>query len=326
MRNNMEKRLGFLDQQSRMIRDKKLTLERAVKYSYQAASISKNGKNYPALINRNKLIEDYDEKILSVDYQYNFKPGDIFTWKQNGSQWIIYLQDLTELAYFRGSIRKCNHVITKYNDAGGIEIIPAAVIGPKNSKINSIQKSQFNMDLPNYTISILIPKNNNTLNYFKRYEKFYLQDTRDSVNNFPVCWRIESVDSISLPGIIEVFAREYYINDDKDIIDNNGRKLYIANGKDQQIKNLEQANNDSIVGDTIIKPKTKYNYQYKGKKEGQYFYILDSSLPIKIIEKSNIEIELIWDAMYSGKFTLFFGDKNNNIITAEKEIIVDSLF
>jgi hypothetical protein len=30
------------------------------------------------------------------------------------------------------------------------------------------------MDLPNYSLSLLMPKNEDTLNYFKRYSKFYL--------------------------------------------------------------------------------------------------------------------------------------------------------
>jgi hypothetical protein len=28
------------------------------------------------------------------------------------------------------------------------------------------------------------------------------------------CWRVEAVDSISVPGVLEIFAKEYYGNDD----------------------------------------------------------------------------------------------------------------
>ena len=31
-----------------------------------------------ALINPNKISQDYDEKIVSVGYEFNFQPGDIF--------------------------------------------------------------------------------------------------------------------------------------------------------------------------------------------------------------------------------------------------------
>lgn len=62
-----------------------------------------------ALINPNKISQDYDEKIVSVGYEFNFQPGDIFEWVGTNSYWLIYLQDLTELAYFRGKIRRCSH-------------------------------------------------------------------------------------------------------------------------------------------------------------------------------------------------------------------------
>jgi hypothetical protein len=73
------------------------------------------------------------------------------------------------------------------------------------------------MDNPNYSLHILMPKNEDTLKYFKRYSKFYLQniDTTE-----PVCWRVEAVDSISMPGILEINAIEYYSNDWADDVEN----------------------------------------------------------------------------------------------------------
>ena len=94
-----------------MIADKRKSLDRALMYSYQRAFIKKLGENEEilALINPNKLKQDYDDKILSVNFEYNFKPGDVFEWGNTHSYWLIYLQDLTELAYFRGSIRRCRY-------------------------------------------------------------------------------------------------------------------------------------------------------------------------------------------------------------------------
>ena len=60
-------------QQERMIKDKRRSLDRAVWYSYQAAEIIKvnaeNKKPVRALFNPNKVLQDYDEKILSVGYE-----------------------------------------------------------------------------------------------------------------------------------------------------------------------------------------------------------------------------------------------------------------
>ena len=128
----MRKRLewqGGIAQEDRMIKDKWRTLLRVLKYSYQACDIALAQAQqeildeglepeYPivrALINPDKNKQDYDDKILSVDYIHQFKPGDVFEWKNTGTHWIIYLQQLTEDAYFRGEIRRCRYKI-KFKD------------------------------------------------------------------------------------------------------------------------------------------------------------------------------------------------------------------
>ena len=59
-------------QQERMIRDKRKTLDRALWYSYQAAQVKKPGQDSDdivrAVINPNKLKQDYDDKIISIGY------------------------------------------------------------------------------------------------------------------------------------------------------------------------------------------------------------------------------------------------------------------
>ena len=78
---------GGFTQQDRMIRDKRRTLDRAVQYSYQGAYVRKyipdteevmeGEREYApvrALINANKLKADYDEKIISIGYEYQFAP------------------------------------------------------------------------------------------------------------------------------------------------------------------------------------------------------------------------------------------------------------
>jgi hypothetical protein len=94
--NNMRKRLemrGGIAQQDRMIKDKEESLERALLYSYQGANVKKLGdeKIWRALINPDKLKQDYDDKILSIQYEANFKPGDVFEWVNTNSFWLVYL-------------------------------------------------------------------------------------------------------------------------------------------------------------------------------------------------------------------------------------------
>ena len=221
---NMYTRLnnrGGEAQQDRMIQDKKRTLERAVKYSYQGAKIQlvNSEEIVPSLMNPNKLLADYDEKTVSVEYNKGFKLGEVFRWinpsEYNGdTYWIIYLQDLTELAYFKADVRRCSHVINWLDEKGNKIQTYAAIIGPKDSKIKTVSQSSFSLDLPNYTIKILIPNNEDNLKHFNRYAKFYLQNLNEY--DTPICWRVESIDSISSPGILEIYAKEYYTNEQVD--------------------------------------------------------------------------------------------------------------
>jgi hypothetical protein len=104
---------GGKAQQDRMIKDKREALDRAVLYSYQGARIKKidSEEIAPALINPNRVSQDYDDKIVSVGFEYGIAAGDIFTWDKTNTQWLIYSQELTELAYFRGKIRRCRYQI-----------------------------------------------------------------------------------------------------------------------------------------------------------------------------------------------------------------------
>jgi len=99
-------------QHNRMVLDKKRSMHRALLYSYQAAWIKKdtdpNAEWVRALMNPDKVKFDYDEKIVSVDWEYDFHPGDTFEWGKNtGSHWIILKTEDTELAYFRANCRRC---------------------------------------------------------------------------------------------------------------------------------------------------------------------------------------------------------------------------
>ena len=164
----MAKRLqygGGFPQQDRMIKDKRWTLDHATKYSYQAAKVKLLDKAQvaKALINPNKLTQDYDDKILSLGYEYNFKPGDIFEWCNTNSKWIIYLQDLDELAYFKGKIRRCRYQVSWFDENNEVQTTYMAVRGPVETSINFIQKNQISVDNPNHSLNILMPKNEATL-------------------------------------------------------------------------------------------------------------------------------------------------------------------
>ena len=59
---------GGAEQQDRMIRDKRKTLDKVVLYSYQGAKVKQDNSQeiFKALINPNKLKPDYDDKVISI--------------------------------------------------------------------------------------------------------------------------------------------------------------------------------------------------------------------------------------------------------------------
>ena len=298
-------------QQNRMIKDKRRSLDRALVYSYQGADVRKidsTSDDYVrALINPNKLKQDYDDKIISVGYEHHFECGDIFEWKGTETYWLIYLQDLTELAYFRGDIRKCSHQIN-WEDENGKHSTYAAIRGPVETKINYIQKHGISVDSPNYSLNILLPKTADTLSYFQRYNKFYLAD-----DELKVCWRIEAIDWLSMPGVLEINAVEYYANEFEDNLEDGT----VGTLKTKPINPNNSFIENTIVGETFIKPKKEYEYEYIGNLVGKWS--VKENYPIKLIQDGK-KVKLRWLNTYSGQFDLIYAD------CFKKTIVVQSLF
>lgn len=322
----MRKRLewqGGIAQEDRMIKDKWRTLLRTLKYSYQACDITlaqaqqeilNEGlePEHPivrALINPDKNKQDYDDKILSVDYIHQFKPGDVFEWKNTGTHWIIYLQQLTEDAYFRGEIRRCRYKIRFKDEDGNICYTYAAIRGPVETQIDSIQKNQERIDKPNLSLNILMPRNEVTIKAFDRYKEFIL-DGR--------CWKVKAVDPISMAidrqGVLEVNAQEDYINEvTDDEIDEIKDGLIVEPD--------EPTPNSEINGETFIKPAIPEIYSVD--IDGGAWCIRENNVPVDIEPIDNKSVQVTWKKMTSGQFTLVW---NNGSDTYEKVIVVESLF
>ena len=322
----MRKRLewqGGIAQEDRMIKDKWRTLLRTLKYSYQACDIALAQAQqeildeglepeYPivrALINPDKNKQDYDDKILSVDYIHQFKPGDVFEWKNTGTHWIIYLQQLTEDAYFRGEIRRCRYKIKFKDEDGNICYTYAAIRGPVETQIDSIQKNQERIDKPNLSLNILMPRNEVTIKAFDRYKEFIL-DGR--------CWKVKAVDPISMTidrqGVLEVNAQEDYINEVTDDEINEIKDGLV-------VEPDEPTPNSEINGETFIKPAIPEIYTVD--IDGGTWCIRENNVPVDIEPIDNKSVQVTWKKMTSGQFTLVW---NNGSDTYEKVIVVESLF
>ena len=169
-----------------------------------------------------------------------------------------------------------------------------------------------------------MPKTTANLKQFKRYKKFYLQDLAEGEDH--TCWRVEAIDTFSMPGIIEINAVEYYANETEDDIKNGKVGSLIKKPIDP---NIGTDSEFVIVGETFIKPKKEYIYYIESSIAGNW-YISNPKLPIlkKECENENGRpaIKIKWDSTYSGQFDLWYGDKDGPLFDYKKTIIVESLF
>lgn len=315
---------GGYPQQERMIRDKRRALDHATKYSYQAVRIKKaqDGKdidkdcmNMPivrALINPDKVKMDYDQKILSVRFDHDFQPGDIFEWDRTGSYWIILTQDVDEVAYFRATIRRCSYQIRWIDEDGEEHTIYCAVRGPVETKIDDYDRHNILFNDPNYSLDIYMPKNPLTMNRFKRYDKFYLAGADDPDDK--ICWRVEATDSISTPGILEIQATEYFSNNTQDDVDNGLVGVLITPEEDPNPSTERKV--IFISGETFIKPSKVYEYTI-GIPSAQKWEV-DKKYPVKLEpftnEKGYSCVRVKWLSPYSGEFELRIGNYNKTIV------------
>lgn len=295
-------------QHNRMILDKKRSMHRALLYSYQAAWIKKDtdpeAEWVRALINPDRVKFDYDEKIVSVDWEYNFHSGDTFEWgKGTGSHWIILKTEDTELAYLRANCRRCQY-LTAIDPETHEEFGQwAAIRGPVETKINVIQKSGIAADIPNLTLDIYMADTEQNRRTFERYKRFTFDGRY---------WKVQAPDFISTPGIYEIQAEEDY--------ECTGDEMFV---KVEQPEPLP-ADVNEILGDISIKPTEEHYYYMKMPVDGEWSITLpatnnkeiDDVLDYKVVGN---RLKVTWTLLRSGSFILHYGDY-------EKTVLVESLF
>lgn len=296
-------------QHNRMVEYKRKSLHRALLYSYQSAWIKKDDEDAiqcRALINPDKIKFDYDEKIISVDFHNNFKAGDTFEWPLNSNiHWIIYSQELTELAYFRGNVRRCQEIEAQDPNTKEWKKVYGAVRGPVETKINSIQKAGIVADVPNLSLDIYIPLTEENRKLFDRYCRFSFDGRM---------WMVQAPDSISTPGILEIVAEEDYNCEHDNLIE----KIENPNPP------VEGDKVPQISGETFIKPLQKETYTSNViSPEYEWSINLDSeNKDIKDVLTWTInsnKITVQWTAMVSGSFVIHYGPLTKNVV-------VESLF
>lgn len=153
-----------------------------------------------------------------------------------------------------------------------------------------------------------MPKTEEAVKYFKRYSRFYITDTDEVTSE--ICWRVEATDTISMPGILEINAVEYYAN----VIEDDVKAGLV--GALVVTPEVQDESKNFIYGETFIKPKKSYEFIYRGKDEAKWS--IDAKYPVEYTIEGN-KITLTWMKTYSGQFDLCCNNLN-------KTIVVESLF
>ena len=295
-------------QRNQMVKDKQKSFQRALLYSYQAAWVKKDGEDawVRALINPDKVKFDYDEKIISIDYAYGFTSGTTFEWPRGSHEhWIILKQEQTEIAYFRGNVRRCQLIEAEDPETKEQVRIWAAIRGPVETKINTIQKAGIVADVPNLTLDIYMPLTDQNKRLFERYKRFHFMDRY---------WMVQAPDSISTPGILEITAEEDYKCDHEDLL------VEVVD------PNMEMEPDEyQIIGDTFVKPLVPITFTVQSGIKSDWTITLPAEKNKELKDVLEWEINddesivVTWTAMTSGSYVLHYG-------LLEKTVVVESLF
>lgn len=292
---NLKVRLNHLggDADGRNRKQKLNSLKGSIKEAYQrgvilAESFEENNvydREFHCLINPDKLKEDYDNQILSIpfeDIQVNkaltptLKCGDVFYWPEMDSYWIIYLQHLSERAYFRADIRKCKKEVVINNN-----VYKVYWRGPVETTIPFNQKGGIETNDMNYSAIMFITKNEETLDYFHRFSQIKVDGKM---------WRVSAKNEESGEGIIEIALDEYFNN----TILEEEQKWEKENPKEPVVS--------EIAGTQEVYPYETYEYQTE--LSGGEWKISNSKAKIIQSAENSVTVEIVTGK--SGEFNLMY--------------------
>lgn len=286
-------RIDYLggDQLSRINKQKLQSFRAALKNDYNSRLIKTDKHaSVPCIIKNNTygLKADYDKKYISVEFSAGLEAGDVFQCLDDNSRWMIYLPILTETAYLRSEIIRCDHSL----NINGKEYF-VYFQGPVETDIRWFIKNGINANELNKSGTVYIKKDDNTLSFFHRFTKIKINGHM---------WEVQVTDPISVPGILELELQEYYDNKEADL---------------PQVKPSDK--NQLIKGEKIVKQNTSVGYMVDDSiYNPSTSWMIAGNDRVKIEETLNdgriCKVKIHEGAV--GKFTLVYG-KNSLEVTID---------
>lgn len=283
-------RIDYLggDQLSRINKQKLQSFRAALKNDYNSRLIKTDKHaSVPCIIKNNAygLKADYDKKYISVEFSAGLEAGDVFQCLDDNSRWMIYLPILTETAYLRSEIIRCDHSL----NINGKEYF-VYFQGPVETDIRWFIKNGINANELNKSGTVYIKKDDNTLSFFHRFTKIKINGHM---------WEVQVTDPISVPGILELELQEYYDNKEADL---------------PQVKPSDK--NQLIKGEKIVKQNTSVGYMVDDSiYNPSTSWTIAGNDRVKIEEVLNngqiCKVKVNEGAI--GKFTLMYGTNSMEI-------------
>lgn len=212
---------GYDAADGRNVGGKYASFKAALKNSYQAEWITldkglDNERKWRCLINPSRLTENFDKKVLSIDYDSGVQEGTVFWWDRTEKYWMINLQQHTEEAYFRGIITRADYEV----DIDG-ETYWAIARGPVETATEWQTKHQISWNNLNYSLVLQVAKNSQTVNFFTRHQVVKIKLTYPDVETGETIeeyhnWKVVATDKYSSDFLIDVYLDEWNDNEMED--------------------------------------------------------------------------------------------------------------
>ena len=288
------------------------SFQAALKDSYQAEWIilnkgQENEQKWRCLINPSRLTENFDKKVISIDFASGIKEGTVFWWDRTNKFWMVNLQQHTEEAYFRGLITRADYEL----DIDGKKYW-AITRGPIEESTEWKTKHNIYWNNLNYSLVIQVAKDSRTVNYFTRHKvtkvklSYPDEETGEIIEEYHN-WKVVATDKYSSDFLIDVYLDEWNDNEMED----NKREVEIPD-QDQTQPHIEGPR-------TVEAYETDISYSVAGIKNGK-FVVSSNKVKIKEMTETSCVIDILTGK--ANKFILKYESNDGTVI--EQEIIIKS--
>lgn len=227
---------------------------------------------FRCLINHDKLKVDYQDKIISIPFmqapigsiepeETGFHNGTVFKWVHGNREewtpdtyWIVYMQYSEETAYFRAEIRKADEeiqIVTVDNEGNEqSKTYRGWMTGPNQTNALWNTKRDVTWNDLNYTKLLYITKDEDTLAFFKRFDRVIINGKPWQVQAYNESYSTSKLGDYD-SGIIRVALKETYTSTDQFI---KQIKEAEAESRQQQVQYDAAHTEARIVGPDKVTP------------------------------------------------------------------------